>query len=531
MSTKIGRNKPCPCGSGRKYKKCHGCVANKPNIAVINAIEKNEMTLVLNRQREQQQGLGKPIISTTHNEQRVVDVANKRYRGYWKTFHDFLMDYMKDIFGADWGNEEIQKPDKNRHPIIKMYQRTCKYQKKIIKSPGNVYSMAMPGYYAVYLWLSYNLYVIAHNTGVQQKLVNRLKNIDQFDGAYYETYVAAIFIKAGFDIKFEDEEDTSRSHCEFTATHRESGLKYSVEAKMRSRKNAISPTSGATQYELDYGVKRLLRDALAKEAKYKRIIFIDINIPSDVADNYKYNDFVSTIKSKEDALINNEIAPAAYVFLTNYPYHYNIGNSHFKWMVVAEGFRIPDFGFIETNLHDAIESRKKHFPIHDLINSIDTHTAIPSTFDGEIPEFAYGNKNDRLVVGHTYLVPNSKGEQVSAKLVDATIIKASKLAMGVYQTKHDGLIFASTPITDDELTAYTTYPDTFFGIYRSQGGTFSTPLELYDFFYAGYQKLNCQKLLSKLTGHPNYQDLKNKGKEELLQIYCELLVENHYRQA
>ena len=23
---KIGRNDPCPCGSGRKYKKCHGQV-------------------------------------------------------------------------------------------------------------------------------------------------------------------------------------------------------------------------------------------------------------------------------------------------------------------------------------------------------------------------------------------------------------------------------------------------------------------------------------------------------------------------
>ncbi len=22
--TKVGRNDPCPCGSGRKYKKCHG---------------------------------------------------------------------------------------------------------------------------------------------------------------------------------------------------------------------------------------------------------------------------------------------------------------------------------------------------------------------------------------------------------------------------------------------------------------------------------------------------------------------------
>jgi preprotein translocase subunit SecA len=23
---KVGRNEPCPCGSGRKYKQCHGTV-------------------------------------------------------------------------------------------------------------------------------------------------------------------------------------------------------------------------------------------------------------------------------------------------------------------------------------------------------------------------------------------------------------------------------------------------------------------------------------------------------------------------
>ncbi|MEK6913183.1 MAG: SEC-C metal-binding domain-containing protein [Nanoarchaeota archaeon] len=24
MGDKIGRNDPCPCGSGKKYKRCHG---------------------------------------------------------------------------------------------------------------------------------------------------------------------------------------------------------------------------------------------------------------------------------------------------------------------------------------------------------------------------------------------------------------------------------------------------------------------------------------------------------------------------
>jgi preprotein translocase subunit SecA len=26
-SAAVGRNEPCPCGSGKKYKKCHGAAA------------------------------------------------------------------------------------------------------------------------------------------------------------------------------------------------------------------------------------------------------------------------------------------------------------------------------------------------------------------------------------------------------------------------------------------------------------------------------------------------------------------------
>jgi len=36
---KIGRNEPCPCGSGRKYKKCHGEVASVPPAAAMAALE------------------------------------------------------------------------------------------------------------------------------------------------------------------------------------------------------------------------------------------------------------------------------------------------------------------------------------------------------------------------------------------------------------------------------------------------------------------------------------------------------------
>jgi preprotein translocase subunit SecA len=28
---KVGRNDPCPCGSGKKFKKCHGASEDRPN--------------------------------------------------------------------------------------------------------------------------------------------------------------------------------------------------------------------------------------------------------------------------------------------------------------------------------------------------------------------------------------------------------------------------------------------------------------------------------------------------------------------
>jgi preprotein translocase subunit SecA len=28
VETKVGRNDPCPCGSGKKYKKCHGALVS-----------------------------------------------------------------------------------------------------------------------------------------------------------------------------------------------------------------------------------------------------------------------------------------------------------------------------------------------------------------------------------------------------------------------------------------------------------------------------------------------------------------------
>ena len=74
--SKIGRNDPCSCGSGKKYKKCHG---------EISTIERHQQMFYQLRaeheakeqQRQKQQGLGRPIISAEVNGVRFVAIKNR----------------------------------------------------------------------------------------------------------------------------------------------------------------------------------------------------------------------------------------------------------------------------------------------------------------------------------------------------------------------------------------------------------------------------------------------------------------------
>ena len=104
INKKIRRNEKCPCGSGRKYKRCHGSDNMKNNTkgAPDPKILLQRMK-ALEQQREKQQGHGRLIISAYHNGRRFVAVKNRLYHSAnWKTFHDFLFDYLPIIVNRDW---------------------------------------------------------------------------------------------------------------------------------------------------------------------------------------------------------------------------------------------------------------------------------------------------------------------------------------------------------------------------------------------------------------------------------------------
>jgi hypothetical protein len=257
--------------------------------------------------------------------------------------------------------------------------------------------MAATGAMSAYLTLAYDLYSIAHNNELQSKLVARLKNIDQFWGARYEIFAAATLIRAGFEVEFEDEDDRSSTHCEFTATSRKSGRKFSVEAKHRAGTN--------------FRFGRQLNRALKKAAQFERLVFMDVNMPGNNVDDETAHESpllkaVKDLRPFENRLINGEVLPSAYLVISNSPQHHHLNSTSFHGGVLMEGFRISDFGHDASykSVRDAVESKERHREMHDLITSIRDHSQIPSTFDGEIPEFAFGTTPARLLIGDVYKV-------------------------------------------------------------------------------------------------------------------------------
>jgi hypothetical protein len=249
--------------------------AEKPPTEGLKALARK---IADENERRRKYGLGRPIISIDFKGTRFVAVGNRLYHSKdWRTFPDFLFYYIRHVFGGGWGEKELAKALPDRHPVAQWYDHLCRVQKKQAEDEGldesGLYSVVPDGVVAAYVRLAYDLYTLRDHGKLQQQVLKRLRRADLFRGARYELLVAALFIRAGFDIAYEDEADGSKAHPEFVATHRQTGFVMAVEAKVRHRDPTGMPSRP--------GVGGLLRDAARKRTSHPFAVFVEVALPPE----------------------------------------------------------------------------------------------------------------------------------------------------------------------------------------------------------------------------------------------------------
>ncbi|MDO8483266.1 MAG: SEC-C metal-binding domain-containing protein [bacterium] len=524
---KIGRNDHCPCGSGKKYKKCcddslkgrfFTAASIPPEIA--SALEKAKADELI---RIQQQGLGKPIISQKFAGQQFVAVGNKLYHSAsWKTVPDFLSDYLKNTLGSEWGNAEIAKPLEKRHTLLQWYDAYCQFQRQHQKQKGEIVSVQPTGIVYCYLGLAYNLYLLEHNIELQSRLVKRLKEQSDFQGAYYELIVANILIRSGFKLELEDETNSDSKHCEFSAISTVTNKKYWVEAKMRSVVGYFGKDkkNGTTRKDPTVMLSKHLREALQKPAADERLIFIDINAEPDNPD--RKPDWVEKVAKKlEQRESTKGRSDQAYVFVTNTPFHRSLDGTMFGHSIMAHGLGMPDFGRPGYyRFQDLYRQKKKHIDAHNILQTFKTYTQLPTTFDGSLPSISFG-RDERLIIGETYHFDGNDGNGIIGTVTAATVSETEKNIICAVQVRNGQSIILKKPMSEEEFIDYKKHPDVYFGRIQPAPRRTDDPFELYEFFIEAYKNTPRERLFELIKDAPDLDRLKQMSQDDLLLEICE----------
>jgi hypothetical protein len=532
---KIGRNQPCPCKSGLKYKKCCGNPLSAENVhkfssplsslppEILRAIEQHEADELI---RKGQQGLGKPIIGAKIKNQQIVAVGNTIHSSpNWITFPDFLSYYIKVTLGSAWGEAETEKPFDQRHPIMQWHEEYCRFQQRGLIESGEIKSAVMTGIVYCYLGLAYSLYLLDHNVELQTLLIKRLKDSNNFQGAYYELIIANCLIRAGFDLVLEDETDRSSKHCEFAAISTITGKKYWVEAKMKAVLGILGKTAnGATKVDPTSELIPHLNQALKKPATDERLIFIDLNAESDKQDPPLWVErAVKKLEKREQTITTDE---KAYVFVTNMCFHRSLTEERPGHSMLAHGLGIDDFGKPGSyRLSEIYRLEQKHADAHNIMKAFQTYPQLPATFDGSLPSVAFSRESERLVIGETYLFNNlNQQEGIIGTVTTACVLEEEKTIYFIIKTANKNSLIMTKPMSEQEYNDYQAHKEGFFGSLKHRPTKKDDPYEHFKFFVESYQNCTKDQLLALMKDASDIKVLSTMNLNDLLLEYCERLV-------
>ena len=277
-AAKVGRNDPCPCGSGQKYKRC--CAASRSTWVVPSAPPEVLHAFMEHQAKEKARiaryGEIRPQIAMDfHGYKFVVVGGTLHYSKRWRFFPDFLQDYLPSVFGKEWGEAELAKPFEDRHQAVQFRKKCLEFLGRQQRNAEGFYAAVPNGDAAAYFNLAYDLYTVQDNARLDEDLLARLKHRDHFQGARHELFAEATCLRAGFQIEHENGGRRTR-HAEFVATHKTIGQNVSVEAKSKHRPGVLGrPGEPEPEHEISLRFGGLINDAIRKNPSHPLVIFLD----------------------------------------------------------------------------------------------------------------------------------------------------------------------------------------------------------------------------------------------------------------
>ena len=304
-------------------------------------------------------------ISTENFGKRLIAVRNTIYaletREY---FGDFLRDYVLIVFGEEWWKVEMAKAELERHPVAQWWVDSTRYMStQPLQADGSRRGVPS-GVLAAFIAFAYDLYVVSHVDGLDDLVLNRLKTTELFQGARHELFAEATCIRAGFTIEREDEQDGSRRHAEFTALHKATGQRISVEAKSKHRPGLMGRPGQPEPHDrirLRFG--GLINDAVRKNPAHPLVIFLDTNLPFSAADRLltpQSGNAPSRLLNKLLDQVKKEHGgkdPYSMIVFTNHPHQYAAKDEKdpkkHLYSIVSDDTYVPNVEAL-LSLHQAV---------------------------------------------------------------------------------------------------------------------------------------------------------------------------------
>ena len=363
--SKIGRNQPCPCGSGIKYKKCHllkgGFPFGTPQVKKIELtpeIEKIKKEMET-QQIERRKKLAKYgvfidfVTPMPFKGKKVWALGSKiyPYQQESETFHEFIIHVLRWELGREWWEEQKALPKEKQHFVFKCFIKHYEWQQKNQvpeNRVGNLWRAKPDGYSRALISLAFDVCSLLHAVHVPEMFLKKLRTKKEYQGVRYEIAISAMFARMGYEVKFLDEEfsglKNQPKHSEFIAINPETKEEIFVECKSKTRKGILHREGDfVEEREFRSSVSKLYRHALKQKPKDKPfIIFIDMNLPLSPNTHPNDNLWVKAVtKMRDNATFGRkgEIAPTNAILFTNYSYHYGTdketGNG--EWLIEKSG--------------------------------------------------------------------------------------------------------------------------------------------------------------------------------------------------